>query len=84
MGFCFHQKFYNIPDLLVVTIPGIHNYIYCIIEDTPENRELLFEDVNFKRGNREVEFIDNDYLIERITKGYDLIQELQKKGGKNI
>ena len=50
MGFCFHQKFYNIPDLLVVTIPGIHNYIYCIIEDTPENRELLFEDVNFKRG----------------------------------
>lgn len=83
MDLNFQEKFQNIPDMLIVTIPGIHNHIYCIVEDTAENCELLFEDVDFKRGNREVEFIDNDYLITRINKGYDLINQLKKNKEDN-
>lgn len=82
MGLTFEQKFYNIPDMLVVTVPGINDYVYCIVEDTPENRELLLNDIDFKRGNRLVHYINADDFEEKVKNGFELLEEIKEENKK--
>lgn len=82
MGLTFEQKFYNIPNMLVVTVPGINDYVDCIVEDTPENRELLLNDINFKRGNRLVHYINADDFEEKVKKGFELLEEIKEENKK--
>lgn len=82
MGLTFEQKFYNIPDMLVVTVPGINDYVDCIIEDTPENRELLLNDINFKRGNKLVYSINADDFEEKVKNGFELLEEIKEENKK--
>ena len=79
MGLTFEQKFYNLPDLLVITIPGIQDYVYAIIEDTPENRELLMNDIEFRRGNKVINFVNSDDMDMKIKEGYKLLDLIKSK-----
>ena len=79
MGLTFEQKMSNIPPMIIVTVPGISCYIDCIIEDTPENRKLLMENINFKRGNRVLHFFNDDYFEEKVKKGYKLIDDIKEE-----
>lgn len=79
MGLTFEQKFYNIPDLLVITVPGIWDYVYAIIEDTPENRELLMNDIEFRRGNKVINFVNSDDMDMKIKEGYRLLDLIKSE-----
>lgn len=79
MGLVFHQKFYNLPKMVVVTSKLNDNHIECIVEATPENVELLLNDNGHEAGYRQIHLITPEFFDEKISNGYKVMEELKKK-----